>query len=372
MIIIQRKYIPTDPSVIRSIAIAKGLIEQGVKVKLFFLVHDQGTTLPDMGEIRAQNLSEGIKTNNRILQLLYSLLKIPKIREDKEPIILTSFLATVFIYLSFLKGPIYHERTETGKNNFKGCLADICERYYIHRIKRTAGVFVISDTLRENLTQKGVNPQMIHKVSILVDTSRFDYLTKKPEKRYIAYCGTITNKKDGVNDLLRAMGIVHKKYPDVYLYILGSTPHKKDEEENQRIIDELRISDVVFKPGIVPFDKMPKMLLNAEILALARPDNETSRFGFPTKLGEYLMTGNPVVVTRVGELDHYLKDKASCLFATPGNYEDFANKLIWCLEHPKESTIIGKQGKAVAEKEFNYLHQASLFINAIMKDNSCI
>lgn len=367
MILIQRKYIPTDPSVIRSIAIAKGLKELGVNVRLLFLVHDQGTVLPDMGEIQVQNLSEGIKTNNKILQLLYSLYKIQKIREEKEPIILTSFLATVFIYLSFLKGPIYHERTETGKNNFKGRFADICERYYIHRIKHTAGVFVISNTLRENLTQKGVNPQMIHNVSILVDTSRFDHLTKNPEKRYIAYCGTITNKKDGVNDLLRAMGIVHKKYPDVYLYILGLTPHKWDVEENQRIIEELGISEVVFQPGLVPFDKMPKMLLNAEILALARPDNETSRFGFPTKLGEYLMTGNPVVVTRVGELDHYLQDKESCLFAIPGNYEDFANKLIWCLEHPEEGATIGRQGKAVAEKEFNYLHQASLFLNAIKK-----
>lgn len=365
MLIIQRRYIPTDPSVIRSIAIAKGLSELCEDVKLCFLVYNYDQALPDLGKVKVLNLPAGLKTKNRFIQLWKSLFRIKRIREKNEPIVLTSFLFQVFVFLSFFKGPIYHERTETGKNNFKGRWGDICERYYIHRIKYTAGVFVISDTLRESLIMKGVPPRMIHNVSILVDTSRFDNLIKQTNKRYIAYCGTVSNRKDGVNDLLRAMGIVHKTFPDVLLYILGSSPYPKDEAENQIIIENQGIRDVVYQPGIVPYDRMPQMLFDAEILALARPDNEHARFGFPTKLGEYLMTGNPVVVSRVGELDHYLKDGDSCIFAKPNNYKDFAEKLIWCLEHPHESKSIGKNGKAVAEREFSYLHQASLFFNAI-------
>ena len=44
------------------------------------------------------------------------------------------------------------------------------------------------------------------------------------------------------------------------------------------------------------------------MLVLARPDNIQAKGGFPTKLGEYLATGNPVVVTKVGEIPNYLID----------------------------------------------------------------
>ena len=41
---------------------------------------------------------------------------------------------------------------------------------------------------------------------------------------------------------------------------------------------------------------MPQILTDASILALARPNNVQSQNGFPTKLGEYLATGNPVAI----------------------------------------------------------------------------
>ena len=53
---------------------------------------------------------------------------------------------------------------------------------------------------------------------------------------------------------------------------------------------------------------MPKYLCNAKLLALARPDSIQAQGGFPTKLGEYLATGRPVVVTKVGEIPDYLED----------------------------------------------------------------
>ena len=106
-------------------------------------------------------------------------------------------------------------------------------------------------------------------------------------------------------------------------------------------------------------------LKNAEILALARPDNVQAAYGFPTKLGEYLLTGNPVVVTRVGELDNFLVDRESCLFANPNSAEDFADKLLWLLAHPDEGKQIGKKGKRVAELNFNSRIEAQKIIRVL-------
>ena len=50
---------------------------------------------------------------------------------------------------------------------------------------------------------------------------------------------------------------------------------------------------------------------------MARPDSRQARGGFPTKLGEYLATGKPVCVTKVGEITVYLEDNVSAFLAEP-------------------------------------------------------
>lgn len=70
--------------------------------------------------------------------------------------------------------------------------------------------------------------------------------------------------------------------------------------------------------GDVHRDKVPELLCRSKILALARPDNLQSEGGFPTKLGEYLSTGNLVIITDVGDIPFYLKDGESALIAKAG------------------------------------------------------
>ena len=115
---------------------------------------------------------------------------------------------------------------------------------------------------------------------------------------------------------------------------------------------------------------MPQYLKNAEVLVLSRPDNIQAAYGFPTKLGEYLMTGNPVVVTRVGELDNFLEDGKSCLFAKPGDAQHFAKKLKWTLENPAEAKEIGAKGKQVAEVSFNYKIEGKKIAEVITRDSN--
>ena len=127
----------------------------------------------------------------------------------------------------------------------------------------------------------------------------------------------------------------------------------KDRKIQTSLIVKNNLQDCVRMLGCINPDQVPSFLSNAAILALARPANIQSAYGFPTKVGEYLSTGNPVVVTRVGELEDFLKDGESCLFAAPDSPEDFAEKLIWLLDHPEESIIIGRNGKNVADTCFN-------------------
>ena len=101
---------------------------------------------------------------------------------------------------------------------------------------------------------------------------------------------------------------------------------------------------------------------------MARPDSLQARCGFATKLGEYLLTGNPVVITKVGDFPLFLEDKVSARLAEQRNPEDFAEKMMWVLEHPKESEVMGQAGKQVALQHFNYKTETEKIVNTIFPE----
>ena len=118
---------------------------------------------------------------------------------------------------------------------------------------------------------------------------------------------------------------------------------------------------------MVSSSDMPQMLKDAIILALDRPDNLQAKYGFPTKLVEYLLTGNPVVVTRVGDIPRFIENGVSGMVAEPSNPEDFASKICWLLENKERARAIGEQGKKVAMGCFNNEIEARKIINTIFR-----
>jgi len=257
-------------------------------------------------------------------------------------------------YLSPMKRNIFLEYTEVPSYGRKqGLKSKLTEWYKMRLTRKALGLFVISKALYNYYTEEGF--KNIGLVNMFVDESRFapqinDAILRK---KIITYCGTISMEKDGVDVLLKAFSEVLKKHPDYQLRIVGRGETERIYEQTVKISKDLGLEDKVLFTGLVPYTEMPKMLMESEILALARPDNEQAKYGFPTKLGEYLCTGNPVVVTRVGELPNYIEDRKSCIFAEAGNAGDFAEKLCWAIEHPEDAKQIGRQGREVALHAFS-------------------
>lgn len=261
----------------------------------------------------------------------------------------------------------YCERTEHPIVKTSGRLIGLKESEKMQIMKKMDGLFVISNTLKDYFISEGFNPNQIHVINMIVDPSRFKSIEKqKVDCRYIAYCGTALNSKDGVDELIKAFAIVAKKISDVKLYIIGQTPDKDDFARNMKLIESLQLKDRVVFTGKISADIIPQLLKNAEVLALDRPDSIQAQCGFPTKLGEYLLTENPVVVTKVGDIPRFLKDGESALLAEERNAEDFSSKLIWVLEHPSEAKIIGECGKTVALKFFNNENEAKKLISVML------
>lgn len=238
---------------------------------------------------------------------------------------------------------------------------------YIDYSRKATALFVISSTLKDYYISKGVDEAKIFILNMTVDTERFQNLHKRPSKdKYIAYCGNVSNSKDGVDKLIKSFAIVVKRHPEIKLYLIGDKPSGNESSGNYRLIEELGIkSNVVFTGRVLAAD-MPQILKNAELLTLARPDNKQAKYGFPTKLGEYLMTENPVVVTSVGDIPKFLKDGVSALIASPNDDNEFAEKMIWALDHPVESREIGMRGKEVALQSFNAAIETKKLVDVVL------
>ncbi|MDD3235130.1 MAG: glycosyltransferase family 4 protein [Candidatus Cloacimonetes bacterium] len=217
---------------------------------------------------------------------------------------------------------------------FDGFLAmtTCLEKFHREHSKKTASVFHLPMT---------------------VDMKRFNIDISR--ENLITYVGNVSYNKDGVGILLDAYLSIADIFPDWKLMIIGKT--SRDNEIKVRA-EAANLGDRVILMGSIHRDEVPILLCKSKILALARPNSLQSEGGFPTKLGEYLATGNLVVVTSVGEIPDYLEDSISALIAKPGSVESFVDKLKQGIQNYDALKSVRAKGYEVCKSVFNAKVQA--------------
>ena len=215
------------------------------------------------------------------------------------------------------------------------------------------------------------NGVRIHHMPMTVDMSRFKgvKLNYENDKPYIAYCGGLNNDKDGIDVLLNSYAMNLSEYDDLNLLIAG--PKEYDGNKILKQIRSMKLSDKVKSLGILERDKVPELLCRAVLLALPRPSSRQANGGFPTKLGEYLASGRPICITRIGEVSMYLEDGKTAFISEPGDPMSFANALRRILADKDRADEVGLRGKRVAELNFSSEVQSGLlydFINSSMAE----
>lgn len=359
----------------RHLAYSKGLAELGHEVEFLLLEKQQW----ESNEIRFNNI-KFIAVNHiekshlsKIKKIGLHLKSISKVinilnEETKTKKVLSALIlldTRVSILIPLLrKGKklglkIFHERTEypsvvAGRSIFGKIDLSIYLRFVI---KKFDGLFVINSALKKYFSTL-TNSKIII-TNMIVDPSRFEQLLNKPNntKPIITYCGKLEGDKDGVPILIKSFARIAHKSPQVTLKIIGSLGNEKTKQKLQSLVHELNIESRVVFTGSVGREDMPKILKDSDILALARPNNKQAEGGFPTKLGEYLATGNPVVITNVGEIGLFLKDKVNAYIAEPDSPEKFSEKLLEALSDQNRIKV-GLEGQKLVYNEFNYLTQA--------------
>lgn len=251
----------------------------------------------------------------------------------------------------------------------KGCKfikeeSEYPESYLVEKVKLNAfifktlhyylfdGLLLISRNLIEYFKNtKNYRKPILH-VPMIVDFERFNLKPVK-RKKNIAYCGILNDEKDGTNILLHSFAKANQLHPEYTLSLYGIAASENDWIRYHQIVSDLNLNNKVIFFGKVDIESIPRYLMEASILVLPRPESMQAHLGFPTKLGEYLATGNPVIVTPVGDIPDYLQDGVSAYFVKPNNVDNLFEKLIEAIEKKDLSEKIGSNGKIVAQKYFN-------------------
>ena len=362
--IVTYMYQPNTAAGNRLLAFIQNLSQQNVETTLHILLPDPvfNRIQGELSNVRVMHYWETIGIKSRPLHYFLKKLYLRKVRDsfDSGDAVLLYGLSS---QLSFFRKrediKLYHECTESPLVISPGNLDE-----YIKACKELDGLFVISNQLRSYFIQEGVRAERIETINMIADTSRFEGLEKRSHKdKYLAYCGNLSNTKDGVDLLIKAFAEVHAEYPDYELYLIG----QKEKNANEQLINDLGLDHYVICTGTVSAKEMPQMLKDADMLLLCRPDNLQAQYGFPTKLGEYLLTANPVVVTAVGDIPIYLHDGKNAMVSQAGNTHEFARKIIWLLNNPAEAKKIGEDGRVTALEHFNGSIETKKMIDFIRK-----
>lgn len=372
IILLNRRYCPGEAWTNRVLAYARGFAELGEEVILYYLITNKERTpySIDVPGVKVVDLwkSDGFVARKfRIWSFIRNLLRFrSEVQEGDKVFMYGGYDYQLKIAMDIRKkAKVFCEVTEHPdiNGNAKSKLRIIDMKKGMQQI---SGLCVISQSLKLYYKEYGINENRILVSNMFVDTNRFSNLSITTTQKYIAYCGAVSYDKDGADILIKAFAKFYKSHKEYKLYIIGKGLKPNVIDLLKELAKNLSVDDAVLFTGPVPSSEIPQLLYNSTMLALARPDSLQAQNGFPTKLGEYLATGKPVVVTRVGEIPLFIKHGENGYLADP-TPESFSKQLSWVADNYEQAKKTGQNGKMLAENEFSYFVQSKKVLEFMNK-----
>lgn len=357
----------------RIITYLKGLKEQNVKVDVFIYrpteAYEQVSKYPTYGYFDGIEYSyPGTRHYykykfirvilNPVHKLIacYNIWKVNKSNKIDFLLISNDFLDVLFLYTFFAKinkiKPVFitDEYPQPIRIYLKPNIPKLKKIVYNFIVNQEDSLIFMTEKLNQFYNHKN-KPYFI--LPTITDTSRFNSQNNSIKSKFICYMGNMELSKDNIDNIIRAFSIIASKYPDINLHLYGA-PSAKDLNIIQTLITKLELEKRVFIKGRVKYNEVPNILSNAYILASSQPNTKRAEGGFPTKLGEYMATGIPTILTDVGEISNYVQDGVHVHIVPPENPESYADKLEYIINNYTKCQNIAAYAKQYIINNFDY------------------
>jgi glycosyltransferase involved in cell wall biosynthesis len=153
-------------------------------------------------------------------------------------------------------------------------------------------------------------------------------------------------KEKGVHDLISAIKIVKKVYPEAYFTILGEIDASNMGALQKSELDELIASNIVNYPGHV--DNVKDWIANHHVFVLP-----SYREGVPRSTQEAMAIGRPIITTDVPGCRETVIDGVNGFLVEKWNPKALAEKMIYFIEHPEQIKEMGDESYKLAQEKFD-------------------
>lgn len=355
-------------SVNRILSYSKGLVEIGNRVTVFSTSYGEDVLEHQINGIRYRAFrvisNSIIKNVLSSFVALFRLLNSLSSKTNHTDIVILVSNSLFLIYPLFFVAKIRKIKFVQEKSEFpfvlnnRSIFGRMFSIWYVNTTYRLFdGLIIMTHKLAEYFKEKIRKDCKTIIIPMTVEPERFSVKTDNELGEYIAYCGDIGGNKDGVQNLITAFSYIANDFPRLKLLLIGGSKNPNERLKLEAYVKEINCRNVVFY-GVVSRDEIPKLLSNAKLLALARPSSLQSNGGFPTKLGEYLSTGKPAIVTSVGDIPLYIEDGKHAFLVSPDDNHAFAEKIRFVMNNYEQSLNVAEHGKSLVYETFNYKVQA--------------
>jgi glycosyltransferase involved in cell wall biosynthesis len=218
------------------------------------------------------------------------------------------------------------------------------------------------------LTRGGMTAENVFVVRNGPDPETFKPVPPNPAlkngKRFlVGYVGNMSTQ-EGLDILIDAAGRIKASgRKDVHFTCVGGGPGLRDL---RKLVEEKNLGDTVTFTGRIPDAELLDILSTADICV--NPDKPCQMNSMSTmiKIVEYMALGKPIVQFE-GTEGRFSAQEASLYSDGSDHAADFAEKILWLLDHPEERARMGEFGRRRVEKELAWEYSVQNLLAAYEK-----
>jgi len=227
------------------------------------------------------------------------------------------------------------------------------ETYFEEHFRtRAAGTTVINSALGHKALALGVDPASILHLPNGSEVDVFRPQDRDEARRrlgwpldgpVVGYIGAIFQRDARL--MAQALDRLRQREPRARLLLAGYC--------NIAVERLVGAPEAVIRTGPLSFVEINRYLAACDVCWLPLADSGANRGRFPLKLNDYLAIGRPVVATAVGDVPDLITRGEFGLVSRPDPI-DLADKVSELLRDPDRAAALGRNGRALAEREFRW------------------
>jgi glycosyltransferase involved in cell wall biosynthesis len=210
---------------------------------------------------------------------------------------------------------------------------------------RSDHVFVQSEQMKSDIVQYGISSKLMTAVPMGVPQRLLEWTQHNQievVKGRVVYLGTLAAIRQ-LHVLIDAFSLVQKQHPVATLLIVGDGTYPYEKTALEAYVDRLGLTHAVKFTGFVPISDAWSYSASASVCVSPFAPTKILASTSPTKLMEYMALGRPVVCNSHPEQSEIIQQSGAGLCVNWGAH-DFAQAILWMLQHPEEAEAMGKKG----------------------------